>query len=266
MSARTSSRSAFISSAVTLFARADGSRSERNITDSASTTTAMIAMTAAAAVPPKINSSAASGASAMPTQNCTASRRDRRSARSGEVEHGRGRHGSRGYRDRLAFSTGPTHRAQDRASERSHQREWAVHRAASPVHGPLPRCGAYCVVSELSDEKTRPMVALPDWIVFFVTGPPVSWPWLRNWPNWMPYVFSRPSWQNGRCGHSAGPASDRRLAGALRREVGQRLEAVLVGRRLGHRERVRVERRSTACRTPGSPSARRGRSAAASSC
>src|SRR5215467_6016520 len=23
----------------------------------------------------------------------------------------------------------------------------------------------------------------------------------------MPYVFSRPCWQNGRCGHSAGPAS-----------------------------------------------------------
>ena len=47
----------------------------------------------------------------------------------------------------------------------------------------------------------------------------------------------------------------RRLARALRGEVGQRLQAVLVGRRLGDRERVLCRRRSTACRTPGSPCA-----------
>src|SRR6266536_3707946 len=36
-----------------------------------------------------------------------------------------------------------------------------------------------------------------------VSGPPVSSD--LNWPNEMLYVFSRPTWQNGRFGHSAGP-------------------------------------------------------------
>ena len=41
-------------------------------------------------------------------------------------------------------------------------------------------------LSELSELKTSPMVALPSVIVFLVIGPPVSLPWLRNCPNWIP--------------------------------------------------------------------------------
>src|SRR5262245_7698223 len=56
-----------------------------------------------------------------------------------------------------------------------------------------------------SEEKTRPSEALPVLSCVLVCGPPAS-AWL-NEPNVMPYLDFRPGWQNGRCGHSAGPAS-----------------------------------------------------------
>src|SRR6478752_337925 len=73
--------------------------------------------------------------------------------------------------------------------------------------GRYAACSAagYAGDSELSDEKTRPSVALPVFRAVFVCGPPAS-AW-RNEPNVMLYVDCRPGWQNGRCGHSAGPAS-----------------------------------------------------------
>src|SRR5258705_6842181 len=55
------------------------------------------------------------------------------------------------------------------------------------------------------------MVALPVFSAVLVCGPPAS-PW-KNGPKAILYVLSRPGWQNGRCGHSAGPA--RMLAAPL---------------------------------------------------
>src|SRR5689334_7626184 len=77
-----------------------------------------------------------------------------------------------------------------------------IHPGPAPPH--LWVC--YGLVSELSEEKTRPMVALPSVSVFLVMGPPASEPMDRNWPKTILYVDSRPCWQKGRCGHSAGPA------------------------------------------------------------
>src|SRR5438128_1931138 len=54
-----------------------------------------------------------------------------------------------------------------------------------------------------SEQNTRPMVICPPVSPPLVNGPPVSSD--LNCPNVIPYVLVRPSWQNGRCGHSGGP-------------------------------------------------------------
>ena len=117
-------------------------------------------------------------------------------------------------------------------------------RASWPGAGRVATATGYrSTGGERARRRRRPGRAwpVPVFSAVLVCGPPAS-AW-TNGPNVMLVVLSRPGWQNGRCGHSGRAGQHGGRAAALGGEVGERLQPVLVGERLGHRERVLVRRR-----------------------